>query len=185
MQAMEPISGTIRTFEGQAIRVRPIESGDWRGLQRFHIALSDETIEQRMFESMPELSDERAHDYCDVDGYDRFALVAIDPDRPNELIGVVRFDREPEDNVAEYSAVVTDRWQGQGVGLALSVLLISAARERCIDVLHAYVRPENWRMLALLRNLGLPETIVHERGEERVSIEIEPIRDICIKHPPG
>lgn len=182
---MEPVSGTIRTFEGQSIRVRPIESDDWLALQRFHRTLSDETIEQRMFESMPELSNERAHDYCDVDGYDRFALVAIDPDRPDELIGVVRFDREPDVNAAEYSAVVTDRWQGQGVGLALTMLLISAARARCVDFLHAYVRPENWRMLALLRNLGLPETIVHERGEELVTIAIEPSRDICIKHPPG
>lgn len=185
MKSIESLSGTIHTFEGQAIRVRPIEPGDWEALQRFHRTLSEETIEQRMFESMPALSDERAHDYCDVDGYDRFALVAIDPDAPAEIIGVVRYDREYLSASAEYAAVVADRWQRHGVGLGLTVLLIEAALDRGIDTLQAYVRPENHRMLALLRNLGLPETVDHESGVEIVSIDIGSRRKANVDHPCG
>jgi len=179
MHVTERPGGTIRTFDGQPIQVRPIESGDWQALQRFHRTLSEETVEQRMFESMPELSDERAHHYSCIDGYNRFAIVAIDPDQPTEIIGVARFDREDEGDVAEYAAVVADRWQGHGIGLALTMRLISAALDRDINLLRAYVRAENWRMLTLLRNLGLPQTSVHDRGEVQVDLDIGSKRGRC------
>ena len=40
----------------------------------------------------PELSDRKAGYFTNVDGIDRF--VALDPERPEEIIGVVSFDRE-------------------------------------------------------------------------------------------
>jgi acetyltransferase len=185
MESAAPIVGTIHTFDGQAIRVRPIESCDWQALQRFHSTLSEQTIEQRMFDCMPSLSDERAHYFCDVDGFERFALVALDPADPSEIIGVVRFDREPLAHMAEYAAVITDRWQGQGVGLALTVLLIEAALDRGIDILRAYVRSNNLQMLHLLRNLGLPETVTDQGGVECVDIEIAFRRHRHLNHPMG
>lgn len=185
MESAAPTTGTIHTFDGQGIRVRPIESDDWQALQRFHSRLSEQTIEQRMFDCMPSLSDDRAHYFCDVDGFERFALVALDPVNPSEIIGVVRFDREPPGHVAEYAAVITDLWQRQGVGLALTVLLIEAALERGIDTLRAYVRSDNLPMLHLLRNLGLPETITDQGGVECVDIEIAFRRRQHISHPNG
>src|SRR3712207_7911837 len=50
----------------------------------------------------------------------RFALVALDPERPEEIIAVVSFDREGTTDRAEYAAAVEDRWQGKGLGLALT-----------------------------------------------------------------
>lgn len=185
MEAIVQPTGTIHTFDGESIRVRPIESADWRALQRFHSRLSEQTIEQRMFDCMPSLSDDRAHYFCDVDGFERFALVALDPADQSEIIGVVRFDREPPGHVAEFAAVITDRWQHQGVGLALTVLLIEAALERGIDVLRAYVRSDNLPMLRLLRNLGLPETITDQGGVECVDIEIAFRHRRATKHPKG
>jgi hypothetical protein len=40
----------------------------------------------------------------------RFALVALDPERPEEIIGVVSFDREGKSERAEYAPAVEDRW---------------------------------------------------------------------------
>lgn len=44
-----------------------------------------------------------------VDGMHRFALVALDPERPQEIIAVVSFDREGDTDRAEYAAAVEDR----------------------------------------------------------------------------
>jgi RimJ/RimL family protein N-acetyltransferase len=88
------------------------------------------------------------------------------------LIAVARFDREPGTDRAEYAAVVTDTWQGHGLGLALTRRLIEAARRRGIRTFSALVLPENLRMLNLLRDLGLPERIYHEDGVECVEVAL-------------
>lgn len=123
----------------------------------------------------PTLDDAQACYFTELDGVDRFALVALDPVAPEEIIAVVRYDRTPGTDEAEYAAIVTDRWQGHGLGLALTAQLIAAARERGIRSLYALVLPENRRMLNLLRDLGLPERTWNEDGVERVQISLVPI----------
>ena len=85
---------------------------------------------------------------------------------------MVRFDREPGTESAEYAAIVVDAWQGHGLGLQLTRQLIEAARARGIRSLYALVLPENLRMLNLLRDLGLPERIQWEAGVERIDVEL-------------
>jgi len=174
MRALEPVNRTIRTYTGALILVREITANDWRALQRFHRTLSADTIFRRHFGFQPELTDERAHYFCNVDGVDRFALVAEDPNDPGEIIAVVRFDRDrPGGREAEYAAVVTDRWHSQGIGIGMTCLLIEAARERDITTLYAIVQPDNWKMITLFRNLGLPERRSFEDDVERIELSIE------------
>jgi len=45
----------------------------------------------RFFAAKPELSDGKAGYFTNVDGINRFALVAVDPERPEEIIAVVSF----------------------------------------------------------------------------------------------
>ena len=104
----------------------------------------------------------------------RFALVAFDPERPEEIIGVVSFDREGTSERAEYAAEVEDRWQGRGLGLALTRRLIEAALKRDVRVFTGVLLPENARMLNLLRDLGLPERLRYDRGIGYVEIELSP-----------
>jgi GNAT superfamily N-acetyltransferase len=109
-----------------------------------------------------------------VDGINRFALVAVDPERPREIIGVVSFDREGASERAEYAAEVEDRWQGRGLGLALTRRLIEAALKRDVRSFTGIVLPENTRMLHLLRDLRLPERLRHEDGTDYVEIDLTP-----------
>jgi hypothetical protein len=44
------------------------------------------------------------------------------------LFAVVRYDREPGSDRVEYAALVEDRWQGRGLGIGLTHLLVDAAR---------------------------------------------------------
>jgi GNAT superfamily N-acetyltransferase len=107
-----------------------------------------------------------------VDGINRFALVALNPEREGEIIGVVSFDRGGDTDRAEYAAEVEDRWQGRGLGMALTRRLIEAALKRDVRVLTGVVLFENVRMLNLLRDLGLPEKLRYEDGIEYVEIEL-------------
>jgi RimJ/RimL family protein N-acetyltransferase len=168
----DPDREVVVLTDGTKVPMRPIRPADAAALRRFHRGLSDRTIYQRFFASLPELSESQARYFAEVDGQQRYALVALDPDRPGELVAVVRFDREPGTDRAEYAAVVADPWQGRGLGLALTRRLIEAARRRGVRRLFAFVLPGNARMLGLLRDLGLPERISFTNGADRVEIDL-------------
>jgi hypothetical protein len=52
--------------------------------------------------------------FAHIDGVDHLTLVALDPDDPDEIVALVRYDREAGSERAEYSALVEDLWQGHG-----------------------------------------------------------------------
>jgi L-amino acid N-acyltransferase YncA len=121
---------------------------------------------------LKELSDEMAERFADVDGEDRYALVALDPENPEEIVGVVRYEREVGTDRAEYAALIEDRFQHRGLGIGLTRNLIEAARENGIGHLHALVMRENAGMLGLLRSLDLPERLRWHDGAECVEIDL-------------
>jgi GNAT superfamily N-acetyltransferase len=159
---------------GERVAYRAIRDEDAAALQRFHDRLSGRSVYFRFFGVKPHLSDKKAGYFTRVDGLNRFAVVALDPDRPEELIAVASFDREGETDRAEYAAAVEDRWQGRGLGTALTRRLIGAALERGVRLFTGIVLPENARMLNLLRDLGLPERLRFGDGVEYVEIELLP-----------
>jgi RimJ/RimL family protein N-acetyltransferase len=163
---------TLTLPDHTTIPYRPIQPGDAPALQRFHASLSEQSIYLRFFGFMRELSDERARYFTHLDGENRFALVALDPAEPDTIIGVVRYDRDAGTDAAEYAAVVTDRWQGHGLGTALTQRLIAAARQRGITRLYAIVLPGNERMLQLFRDLHLSEHAALEDGSIRVDLDL-------------
>jgi RimJ/RimL family protein N-acetyltransferase len=167
-------SGVLELLDGTRMTYRPIGPEDAAALQRFHRRLSDRSVRLRFFGTKPELTDRRARYFTHVDGVNRFALVALDPVSPGEIIAVASFDRENETDRAEYAAAVVDSWQGRGLGLALTRALISAALRRSVRVFTGQVLPENARMLNLLRDLNLPERLRFEDGVEYVEIELHP-----------
>lgn len=154
--------------------VRGIRAGDAAALQRLVARSSDRSIEMRFFGPLKKLSDEQARRFAEVDGRDRFALVALDPENPEEIVGVVRYEREPGTDAAEYAALVEDRFQGRGLGIGLTRHLIEAARDNGLKCLYALVMHQNRSMLHLLRSLDLPERKRWEDGAEHVEIDLRP-----------
>jgi RimJ/RimL family protein N-acetyltransferase len=171
----EEDSGSVELPDGTVVSYHAIAPENASALQRFHHRLSERSIYLRFFAAKPELSDREAGYFTNVDRINRFALVAVDPERPEEIIGVVSFDREGTTERAEYAAEVEDRWHGRGLGLALTRRLIGAAQERDVRTFTAFVLPENTRMLHLLRGLGLPERLRYEEdGTDYVEIDLSP-----------
>ncbi len=165
--------GTLPLSNEVAVPFRSIQPEDIDALQRFHKRLGERTIYLRFFGSMKELSDEKARYFATVDGVDHVAFVALDPEDPGEIVAIVRYDREPEDETAEYAALVEDRWQDHGLGIALTRKLIDEAKDKGVRYFYALVLGENTRMLELLRHLDLPEQ-ERQDDEHRVKrIEVE------------
>jgi RimJ/RimL family protein N-acetyltransferase len=168
MNGLMPL--TLR--DGTCVPVRGIRTEDAPALQRLVGRSSERSIKLRFFGPLKALSDESARHFADVDGEDRFALVALDPEDPGEIVAVVRYEREGETGAAEYAALVEDRFQDRGLGIGLTRHLIEAARENGIECLHAMVMSENTGMLRLLRSLDLPERKHWEDGTEHVEVDL-------------
>ena len=81
---------TLTLPDGAVIPVRPIQPEDAPALQRLHSRLSERSISLRFFGSMNKLSDQKAKYFAHVDGVNRLALVALNPDERSEIIAVVR-----------------------------------------------------------------------------------------------
>lgn len=160
--------------DGACVPVRRIRADDAAALQRLVGRSSDRAVELRFFGPLKELSDEMAERFADVDGEDRHALVALDPENPDEIVGVVRYERERGTDVAEYAALIEDRFQGRGLGIGLTRRLVEAGRQNGIRRLYAMVMRENAGMLSLLRSLHLPERERWQDGAEHVEIDLEP-----------
>src|SRR5919112_2346728 len=171
----EEDSGSIELLDGTSVPYHAIAPDNASALQRFHHRLSERSIYLRFFAAKPELSDREAVYFTTLDKINRFALVAVNPERPEEIVGVVSFDREGTTERAEYAAEVADSWQGRGLGLALTRHLVEAALKREVRTFTAFVLPQNTRMLHLLRGLGLPERLRYEEdGTDYVEIDLSP-----------
>jgi GNAT superfamily N-acetyltransferase len=165
--------GTLLLVDGTKVPVRRVGAGDAAALQRLVGRSSERSIELRFLGPLKELSDGMARGFAEVDEENRFALVALDPENPEEIVGVVRYAREGADGGAEYAALIEDKFQGRGLGIRLTKALISVARENGIDHLYALVMRENVRMLGLLRSLDLPERVRWHDGTERVEMDLQ------------
>ena len=154
--------------------MREIRAEDAPALRRLVGRSSERSIELRFFGPVKELSEEESRRFAEVDGKDRFALVALDPEDEDEIVAVVRYEREGDTDGAEYAVLVEDRFQGRGLGSGLTRCLIEGAKERGIKRLHALVLRENGRMLRLLQSLGLTERKRWENGLEHIEIDLRP-----------
>jgi GNAT superfamily N-acetyltransferase len=165
--------GTLTLSNEVDVPFRTIHPDDVEVLQRFHKRLGERTIYLRFFGSMKELSEEKAKYFATVDGVDHVAFVALDPEDPGEIVALVRYDRESEDERAEYAALVEDRWQDHGLGIALTRELIDEAKDKGVRCFYALVMGENRRMLELLRHLDLPEQERQDEEHKVKRIEVE------------
>jgi RimJ/RimL family protein N-acetyltransferase len=164
--------GTLSLPGGHKVPFRLVQPSDAPALQRFLGRCSERTIYLRFFGSLNEFTEEKAQYFAHTDGVDHFAFVAIDPDDPDEIIAVVRYDREPGDEQAEYAAIVEDGWQGHGVGMDLTRRLVDVACAKGVRAFYAMVMGKNKRMLELLRHLDLPEQEYEQEGTKHVEVEL-------------
>ena len=104
-------------------------------------------------------------------GADGRAYVLVAADEAGQLVGHgMIVDRTCADGgqVSDIGVVVTDRWQGCGVGSALMTALAERAADRGSTALMMDVLPENARMLAMIDHRW-PDAPRH-RGRDSVTV---------------
>ncbi len=147
---------THRLADGTEIRVRPIGPDDEPLIDELHGQHSEQTIRMRFFGMVRRLSRESLMRLCRLDPEREAALAAVHqgPDGRPHIIAVSRYHMTTETGDAEFAVVVTDAWQGKGVGWYLMRRLEEVARQRGAKRLVGDVLRENVTMLQLMSALG-------------------------------
>jgi len=146
----------LELTDGTKVHVRPIVPEDEPLLIEAVAAMSERTVYFRFFSPLKRLPDALAHRLAVVDYNDRFALVATThkPGGKERIVGVARYDRAANTDVAETAVAVVDEFQRRGLGSALLTILGKVARDHGIKTFTLIVLPENQQMLGLLRKMG-------------------------------
>ena len=133
------------------IPMRPVRPDDEERFVRLWPRLSPETVYRRFHSPVRWLPPETVHRFVDVDHDRREAVVAVVGD---EVVGIARYDRSPDDaTTAEFAVLVEDAWQGFGLGRQLLGEVLELAARRGVRTATASVQADNERTLALLRRL--------------------------------
>ncbi len=139
---------------GREVLIRPIRPEDEPRIIKFHATLSERTVYFRYLQMM-NLSQRTAHErlirICFID-YDReLALVAT---YDNDIVGVCRLHKIHGSKDAEFAIVISDDFQGQGLGKILLDRMIAVARHEGVEHVIADIHAENTPMQAIVRKLG-------------------------------
>ena len=138
-------------------------------MARFHATLSERSVYLRYFHMLPldaRVDHARLTRICFID-YDReMVLVA---EREQEILAVGRLIRDSEKE-AEFAVLISDAFQGHGLGTELVKRLIEIARADGLDRVTADVLGENRQMIEICKLLGFR---LEYGGEGVVTAELD------------
>lgn len=152
--------GTWKMQDGTPVKIRPIRPEDEPLAVKFHQTLSEQSVYFRYFHLM-KLSQRTAHErlmrLCFID-YDREMALVADYKNPktgeHEILAVARLSKLHGVNEAEFSLMVSDRYQRQGLGTEMLRRLIDIARTEHLDLVSAEILPENTAMQRVSEKVG-------------------------------
>lgn len=146
--------------DGATVKIRPIRPEDEPLAIQFHKTLSEQSVYFRYFHLM-KLSQRTAHErlmrLCFID-YDREMALVADYKNPetgeHEILAVARLSKLHGVNEAEFSLMVSDRHQYQGLGTELLRRLLTVARDEKLHEVSAQILPENGAMQRVCEKVG-------------------------------
>jgi acetyltransferase len=167
--------GTWQARDGESFLIRPIRPEDETLMVAFHRGLSTDTIYQRYFSHLgydQRVAHERLVRVCFGD-YDReLALVAVRDNEAtgsSEIVAVGRLSRLHLEPAAEFAILVSDRFQGRGLGTELLARLIEIGRAEGLERIVADILTGNGAMIAVARKAGFR---FGEEGEGTLRVEM-------------
>ena len=145
-------------------------------MAKFHGTLSEESVHFRYFGLLTleqRIAHERLTRICFND-YDReLAIIAIcraGESDGEQIIGVGRLIRVHGSNEAEFAIVVSDQYQGQGLGTQLLKLLVEIGRKEGMEVIFGHILLENYAMQRISKGLGF--TVKYDNYADVMKAEI-------------
>jgi acetyltransferase len=161
-------AGAWTMKDGRSVTIRPIRPEDEPMIARFHETLSDQSVHFRYFHLInltQRVAHERLARNCFID-YDReMVLVAERADQvaAREIIAVGRLTKEHRENEAEFAVIVSDRFQGLGLGTELVHRLLGIARDEKLGRVKGSILTDNRAMAGVCRKLGFH--LAHDSAE--------------------
>lgn len=144
---------------GQKVVIRPIRAEDESMMRKFHTKLSDRSVYMRFLSPMllsERVTHERLSRVCHCDYAREIALVVEGEDNGEHgIFAVGRLSKfRGEDDEARMTLLVSDKFQGHGIGVELIKRLITAAKHEKIKRIVAVISQENTSMQNLCRKAG-------------------------------
>jgi acetyltransferase len=146
---------------GSEVLLRPIKAEDESRFDDLIKSLSPESIRFRFFHVIKEMPHERLASYCNLD-YDRQIALVAELKDSKQIIGAGRVIAEPDGKNGEFAVLVSDQWQGLGLGSKLTEYVIGAAKDMRLEKIFAFVLSDNYKMLRLCEKKGFKTEILDE-----------------------
>jgi acetyltransferase len=153
------------------ILIRSIRPDDELLMAHFHATLSERSVYLRYFHMIPldtRITHERLTRICVVDYHREIALVA---EKDHEILAVGRLTKSNDANEAEFAVLISDKFQGHGLGTELVKTLLEIARVEGLDRVTADILGENRQMIEICRLSGF--RLRHSMGEGVVKAELD------------
>lgn len=157
--AVHPYPSELKSYwqlpDGTEISIRPIRPEDAEKEQSFVTNLSAESRYFRFMQGLDKLTPQMLARFTQIDYDQEMALIAVFREGTPEaqILGVVRYVRNPDRQSCEFALTVADEWQNMGIGRQLMHRLMTVARERGIAIMEGEVLANNSKMLKLCGRL--------------------------------
>ena len=146
--------------DGADVIIRPIRAEDEMLMRGFHASLSDRTVYMRYLSPLmlsTRITHERLARMTHND-YDREIALAVEGENDKgerALFGVARLSKlRGTDEEARFTMLISDRYQGKGLGKELLTRIIRIGRDEKIKHIIALISPENEAMKKLCQAVG-------------------------------
>jgi acetyltransferase len=166
-----------KTRKGLPLLIRPIRPEDEPLMVKFHGTLSDRSVYLRYLHPLQltqRVAHERLSRLCFID-YDREMALVAEHENPEtkepEILGIGRLSRLHGMLEAEYAILISDQFQGHGLGTELLQRLIQVGRDEGLRRIIAYISPENDPMQNISKRLGF--RLYHDWEEGLVKVELD------------
>ncbi|MFZ6689897.1 GNAT family N-acetyltransferase [Undibacterium sp. SXout11W] len=165
---------------GNRYKIRPLHPHDAEMLQTLVRNLSPESRYFRFISSMRELPERMLARFTLID-YDReMAMVATYQERvpkpeggftvTEKIIAVSRYVTNPDKSSCEFSLLVADEFNGQGLGSRMMSSIIDVARSKGLTTMEGLVLAKNTGMLKLMRSLDFKIHIYEEDPDLKLCV---------------
>jgi acetyltransferase len=158
--AIEPFpSDLVRPLllrDGRKLLLRPVRPEDASLEQEFVRKLSSESRYYRFHHGLAELSTAMLVRFTQIDYDCEMAFIALHTTEDGKLeeVATSRYVQEADGETCEFALVVSDSWQGHGLGGAMMRAAIEHARSRGLLRMRGDVLYENHKMLRLMQHMG-------------------------------
>jgi acetyltransferase len=164
--------------EGTQVTIRPIRPEDEPMMVKFQHTLSERSVFMRYVNTIS-LNQRTSHEWlsrmCFVD-YNREIALIVKYKHPetgeSEIIAVCHLTKLGGANDAEFAILISDNWQGHGLGKELMQDMLQIGRDEKFRKIIGFIHPDNAEMLRVCKKLGFKQYYSFEEGLNKVELDL-------------